>query len=387
MKTLKLFYSNSHETKFESEVTDCVRLPDGRSAVILERTAFFSGGGGHPVDRGNLAKVPLLDVAEQDDGRIWHIMEREIPVGCLVEGEVDWEYRRSLIQHHTAEHMVSGLVRRLFGYKNVGFHMGESMVTIDFSDELNAQQIEEVERLANIAVYDNLQVKSEYPPPKVLVNMDYRSKREIEGMVRIVSIPNIDCCACCGLHVRWTGEIGLIKLLAPQRYKGGTRLGLVCGEQALADYRMKDLETQKISGLLSARQGEISDAVKRLQDEHEEAKHKLDMAGRRVVELRCALIGEDRMPCVFEKEYDVTQLRLAAQILSEARGGLCAVFSGDDAEGYRYALGSIVEDARTAAQKMNQELNGRGGGSERLVQGSILSNREAIECFFEMRQG
>lgn len=133
------------------------------------------------------------------------------------------------MQEHSGEHIVSGIVHRLHGYDNVGFHLGSENTTLDFNGELSEEQLQEVERLANEAVFADLPVQISYPSKEELKTLDYRSKIEIEGQVRLVEIPGVDICACCAPHVTHTGEIGIIKFIACDRHRGGCRVTMLAG--------------------------------------------------------------------------------------------------------------------------------------------------------------
>ena len=226
MAVEKLFYKDAYIKEFDAVVLSCIEK--GESFLIeLDRTCFYPEGGGQSADCGTLGDAKVSDVHERE-GRIWHTADRPLEQGSRVTGRIDWQRRFSLMQHHTGEHIVSGIVNRLFGLDNVGFHMGSAMVTVDFNGELTQNDIETVELLANRTVFDNIEVRTEYPDAKTLAEMSYRSKKELSGEVRIVTVPGADSCACCGTHVARTGEIGMIKLLSPQRYKGGVRVGILC---------------------------------------------------------------------------------------------------------------------------------------------------------------
>ena len=244
--TDKLYEEDAYLREFEAEVTGCVPA-EGGWLVTLDRTAFYPEGGGQPADTGTLGGARVLDVHEQE-GEILHTTDAPLPVGDRTAGAIDWEARFSRMQQHTGEHIVSGVIHRLFGLDNVGFHMGRDAVTIDLNGELTADDLTRVERLANEAVWENLPVGVEYPAPEALAALDYRSKKELTGRVRIVTVPGSDVCACCGTHVRRTGEIGVIKLLTSQRYKGGVRVWLLCGDRALTDYNEKNAQAYAVSG-------------------------------------------------------------------------------------------------------------------------------------------
>ena len=284
MSTRLLYREEPYRVEFSARVLCCEPAGDGRFRILLDRTCFYPEGGGQPADTGMLDQAPVLDVHEQG-GEVWHTTSAPLEPGRTAAGRIDWARRFSLMQHHTAEHIVSGIVHSLYKLDNVGFHMGSAMVTIDFNGELDREALEKAETLANRTVFANIPVEVSYPPEKELEAMSFRSKKalsSLEGEIRIVTVPGADRCACCGIHVARTGEIGCVKLLAPQRYKGGVRVGLLCGEAALADYREKDTQVTSVSQMLSVKQPEAADAVRRLLAQNEELRLALSDAKKQL---------------------------------------------------------------------------------------------------------
>ena len=234
METEKLFYEDSHLKEFTAKVISCKPYKE-QYKVVLDRTAFFPEGGGQYADTGMLDDVRVLDVHEKE-GIIYHTTEKALEAGKTVTGKINWEERFEKMQQHTGEHIVSGLVHERFGYNNVGFHLGSDYCTMDFDGTLTKEQLREIELAANQAVWKNIDIVVTYPSKEELANMDYRSKIEIEGQVRIVTVPGYDVCACCAPHVKKTGEIGMLKLVNMVNYKGGERITMLCGVRALKDY-------------------------------------------------------------------------------------------------------------------------------------------------------
>lgn len=381
MNTELLFRKNPYMSEFTASVVSCVREKGGY-LIELDRTCFYPEGGGQPADNGSVGEARITDVHEKD-GRVLHLADIPLEIGCEVKCKIDWLRRFSHMQHHSAEHIVSGLVHARHKLDNVGFHMGSAMVTIDFNGELTREDIEKIQREANRVVFADLAVEESYPGEKELAALDYRSKKAISGEVRIITVANADCCACCGTHVARTGEIGLIKLLSPQRYKGGVRIGLLCGESALEDYCKKEEEVTAVSQLLSAKPYEISQAVKRLFDEAEKLKAELHEARSSAFMQRLEGVApSDKPGCLFEGELSVNELRRFALLLAEKRRGMAAVFSGKDDGGYRYALCCDNGDCREFSRAMHAALGGKGGGNAQAAQGFVPSAKSEIEDFF-----
>ena len=321
MQTEKLYEQDVTMRAFEATVLACA--PHGeRYRVVLDRTAFFPEGGGQAADHGTLGGAQVLDVHAQD-GVIFHEVDRPLAPGNRVAGEVDDARRMDLTQQHSGEHIVSGIVHRLFGYDNVGFHIGTAAVTLDFNGELDAEQLQNVERLANEAVWKDLPVHATYPPAEKLKELPYRSKKPIDGPVRIVEVPGCDICACCGTHVRRTGEIGLIKVVDCIRYKGGVRVSILCGARALDDACRKQESVREIGALLCTRSEEAAQGVRRLLSERDALREQLNGVYDRLFERMAADIPAGEM-CIRDSARRPRKARRAAARRRPARSPLRA---------------------------------------------------------------
>lgn len=377
--TQKLFYENMYLQHFSATVTGCESAQD-RWHITLDATAFYPEGGGQPGDTGYLGSVRVLDTHSRGD-EVIHITDGPIQPGEKIEGKIDWEPRFSRMQHHTGEHIVSGLIHRLYGYDNVGFHMGHDAVTLDLSGELSGADLEKVERLANEAVWKNIPIEISYPSPEALAALDYRSKKELSGDIRIVTVPEYDICACCGTHVHKTGEIGLIKLVNFQRYKGGIRIWMLCGGEALEDYTRKNKDIFAVSALLSAKPHEITPALEHVLKERDGLKLELGLLQDRLFEYKAAAIEQGAFTIQFEENLSPNELRKYCLALCE-RCETAAVFSGKDRE-WKYAIGSKNQDVRVLGKAFNGAFSGKGGGKPGLIQGSVTGDPEAIKQFFQ----
>lgn len=382
-ETRKLYYEDGSCLQFCATVLSCV--PAGGSfAVTLDATAFYPEGGGQPADRGALGGARVLDVHEKD-GVVVHTVTAPLHVGETVQGDVDGRRRLDHMQQHTGEHIVSGIVHAQFGYDNVGFHIGAQDVTVDFSGPLTAAELADVERAANWVVWQNAPITVFWPTPAELAQLDYRSKKELTGAVRIVKVANADVCACCGTHVERCGQVGSIKLTSAQSYKGGTRVTMLCGMRAYEDHCVKFQNAEAISGLLSAKINETAAAVQRLADEAAALKAEKAALENRLFAAAAAARCGKKNALVFEDGLSPDSLRRLCTALMEQCPGVCAVFSGTDAEGYKYALGSAgAADVRALGKEMNAALSGKGGGRD-IQQGSAACTRAEIEAFFAPR--
>ena len=375
--TEKLFYEDSHMITFSAVVTACEKVGDYYEAV-LDRTAFFPEGGGQYADTGWIDGVKVLDVHERD-GVIYHKVENELSVGKQVEGTIDWEERFSKMQHHSGEHIVSGLVNAIYGYDNVGFHMGKDAVTMDFNGVLSKEQLREIEHKANEAVVKNLDIQVLFPSKEELAEIRYRSKIEIEGQVRIVVIPGYDTCACCAPHVNQTGEIGVIKLIGVRNYKGGVRVSMLCGFRAIADYEKKSESTKSISVMLSAKEDEIVDEVAKLKEELALQKCKVAEMQKALLQYKVQDFSENESLIVlFESELSGDAPRELVNLLLAKGTEVGAVFAETGYHQYRYVIGSKTLDVRPFAKMLNDKFKGRGGGKPEMVQGSVSGDADAI---------
>ena len=378
--TEKLYYSDGHLSRFTARVTSCEK-EDGTWAVKLDRSAFFPGGGGQEADEGVLSDMKLLGLREEGED-IVHLTPAPLEPGALVEGRIDWPLRFSRMQGHSGEHILSGTVHRLFGYDNVGFHMGEEAITIDFSGELSREDLSRAELEANRAIWRDVPVRTLLPTPGELAAMDYRSKKELTGQVRIVEIEGVDLCACCAPHVSHSGEVGLLKIIDSMRHRGGTRLTLLCGEAALLDYEALHENNAAVSAALSAKRLEAGGALARVMAEQEERRAELTKLKRELLQLKAAALRPtEGSICIFESDIDMITLRELVNAGSELAGKVCAGFAGTDGD-YKYIIGSRTVPLRARAKEINAAIDGRGGGSDAMIQGTSRARREDIERYF-----
>ena len=388
--TEQLYYQDSYIKDFEAVVLSCI--PNGNHfEAVLDRTAFFPEGGGQCADTGVLhienRKIKVFDVQERN-GEIIHFIDEEILPGQTVIGEVEFQERFSKMQQHTGEHIISGIVHRRFGYENVGFHLGKEEVTMDYDGPLTGEELRSIEYEANQVVAENREIKAYFPSTEELEKIPYRSKKELQGKIRIVEIQDCDICACCAPHVQTTGNVGLIKITNAIRYKGGMRLWIACGMRALEDYNQKESSVVQISNMLSAKQQEVTDAVKRLTEEIQQLKEKAAKMQERLVmgylESEKAVLKENPNAnlLLFEKELDAMAMRNFVNAGMELTKGVCGAFVGDEKQGFRYVLGSSG-DIREIGKKLNTAFQGKGGGKPPMIQGSLVGEEEKIREFLE----
>jgi alanyl-tRNA synthetase len=380
--TKKLYDQDSHLSVFSATVLSCQPAGDGAWAIVLDQTAFFPEGGGQDADRGTLGSTHVVDVQETPLG-IVHTTDSPLPVGETVTGRLDWPLRFRRMQCHSGEHIISGTAHSLFGCTNVGFHLGDQEVILDFDKELTPDQIRQVEDIANQVITENRPVLAEYPPEDTLKDLEYRSKLDLTENVRIVTIPGCDVCACCAPHVSATGEIGLVKIVNSMRHRGGIRLWMVAGRQAVEDYRAKHESVAAISAALSVKQEEVTQGVERLKNELAQVSFQLKEARQALMAEKAKALPEtDGNLVLFQEDLDAQSLRTLANAGMEKCSGICAVFTGSDKAGYRYVMGSKAVDLRAKAKEFHTALGGKGGGQPTMIQGSVPASRADLEDYF-----
>ena len=378
-ETEKLYDKDSHMKEFEALVTACEEdEKSGGYKVILDRTAFFPEGGGQFGDVGRLDETEVTDTKERG-GVIYHKTKEALEPGRRVKGKIDFAVRFDRMQQHSGEHILSGLVHNLYGYDNVGFHLGAEVTTLDFNGEMTEEQVKDLELRANQAVWEDVPVQVLYPTKEQLKNVDYRSKIEIEGQIRIVSIPGYDICACCAPHVDRTGEIGLVKIISCERHRGGCRMTILCGLRALADYRRKQLSVTEVSVALSAKPEKIGEAVLHVKEQLDRKKEQLNrMQGLYLSQKLAQLTPGDKNVCIIEEELDNIAARNFVNSAMERCEGICGALIGTDEGGYHYILGSRTMDLRAFCKMLNERFQGKGGGKPEMVQGSLTGAAEEI---------
>lgn len=378
--TEKLYDKDSHLKEFTGTVLSCKKMEE-KYAATLNRTAFFPEGGGQQSDRGYLGDAYISDV-QIKNGEILHFADKPLSVGQAYDCKLDFDFRFRNMQNHSGEHIISGIVHRLYGFNNVGFHLGAEM-TMDFDGELTRRQLDEIEDLANKAVYENLPVKAYYPTDEELKQLDYRSKLDLKENVRIVEIKGVDVCACCAPHVKATGEIGVIKILDFEKYKGGVRLIVKCGADALRDYREKYKNVLEISNLLSAKQPTVSAAVVRLNDQLSAEKAETAALKKRLIAEKAAGFAPDTdKTAVFENGLDIKELQLLADALCKKAGGIRGAFSGADGA-FSFAICGEETALGNFFAKFKAAFNTRGGGRNGIRQGTVCADRAEIEGLFK----
>ena len=381
METEKLYYADPFLKEFTATVLDCQAGKNGYT-VTLDRTAFYPEGGGQPADHGTLDGAAVTDVHEKN-GVIFHNVDRTVEIGKTVSGFIDWARRFDHMQQHSGEHICSGLICGRYGCDNVGFHMGTDIVTIDFNADIPWEALLEIEGQANRYIQEDHPIDIQFHRGAELDAIDYRSKKPLEGDVRIVAFPGADCCACCGTHVLRSGQVGLVKFLSVQKFREGVRIELLCGQRAL-DYLSRTWEQAKTIGQhLSVKPVDAAAAVERLEGELSALKMRCAGLEEAVFAGIAAEQAGKGNVLLFQPPMKPDSVRKLADAVSKTCGGLAAVFAGEGSH-YAYALGRADgQDISAAVKALNGALHGRGGGRNGFAQGSVEAVQSAIEAFFK----
>lgn len=381
-KTERLYETDSYCREFIARVIAC-DFRDDAYFTVLDKTAFFPEGGGQNSDVGTLNGIEVLDV-QIVDGVIFHKIREEISAGCEVVGKIDWNLRFSRMQNHSGEHILSGIVNSLYGYNNVGFHMSESVMTVDFDGVLAQEDVDKVEKLVNEAIYKNFDIRISHPNDKEASRISYRSKLENIENLRLVTIDGLDICACCAPHVAKTGEIGLVKIIDFTPNKGGVRLTVKAGIDALNDYNDLNKANKQMMKALSVSRTLVSDAAERQIELINKLKYENEIISNRLAwaELKPTFLAGSAYAIAENLTYE--QLRYCVNMLSENGIKSCMIFSSDDAENYIYVVSNTECDTRPTVRALNEKFNGKGGGKPNYAQGKIVCNNpNDIRCLAE----
>ena len=394
--TRKLYDADARLLSFSGRVLSC-EYNEKKSCyeVILNQTAFFPEEGGQMPDQGVLDGQTVTDVQLRKETicgnyeeTIVHMVKSPITVDAEVTGTIDWNHRFDQMQQHSGEHIVSGLVNRYYQYNNVGFHLGAEEVTLDFDGTLTLEQLRAIEAEANQAVKENFPVKISFPDAPALASLNYRSKIDIKGAVRIVEFPGYDICACCAPHVQRTGEIGLIKITGVQSHRGGVRVSILCGDRAIADYTRKQDSVSSISVQLSSRPELVANAVEKLREDNAKLKEQICSLQAALMQEKMASLpapGENRHAVLTVRELDAIAARNTANQLAGLYEGFGTVLVGNDEQGYRYVIASRNLDCKALAAELRSSFQAKGGGSREMIQGTIYTTGKEFSKWIQNR--
>ena len=380
MNTKKLYYEDSHLTTFTAAVTGCARVKKGWE-ITLDATAFYPEGGGQASDTGTLGEAAVFSVREEA-AEIFHLCDQPLEVGSTVTGEIDWSRRFDLMQQHAGEHMVSGIIHKRYGWHNVGFHMGADMVTIDFDGPVPAEDLQEIEDAANAAIWQDLPIKCWYPAPEELPKVPYRRKKDLPWPVRIVEVPGVDICACCGTHPKTTGAIGLVKLFSCVKFHEGVRIEMGCGKRALDILGHAFEQNRQVSQAFSAKMQETGLAARRMNEALSQEKFRAAALEKRLFAQIARNYAGKVVALHFESDLTPNSCRELCDAIADV-AQIAVTLSGTDETGYCLCVVSRTEDAKAIGDRAVKALNGRGGGKKEAFQGRISASGREIEAYFQ----
>ncbi len=380
METRKLYYEDCHLRCFTAQVTGCEKTLKGYE-VTLDATAFYPEGGGQACDLGSLGGVSVLDVQERGE-QVIHLCDGPLPVGSTVEGRICWERRFDQMQQHTGEHIVSGIVHKMFGFDNVGFHVGEQVLTVDFDGIIPQEALCAIEAEANRAVWQDLELRCWYPSPEELPTVVYRTKRALPWPVRIVEIPGVDKCACCGVQVGHTGEVGLIKLLTCVKFHQGVRIEMACGGRAMGILNEIYDQNRQVSQAFSAKPNETGEAARTMNKRLADAEYRAACLQRQIYDTVAAGYQNRGNVLHFLHNGTPAQLRELADRIAMTCGGTAAVYSGGNGS-WSLCLISHHDDLKALGQRLKERFHARGGGKPGTFQGTLQASKEELEAFFQ----
>ena len=392
--TEKLFYQDAYLTEFDAAVKQ-LKEQEGKLLLAFDRTVFYPEGGGQGPDQGSITPegstemISVLDVQEEGE-EIWHYVAAEakplFSEGTVIHGKIDWEHRFDHMQQHSGEHIVSGMICRAFHCDNVGFHMGEEEVTIDYNTRISLEDAQKIEEQANRYLWENHPFEELWPSPEELKHLEYRSKKELDGDVRITRFPGADTCACCGTHVRTSAEVGLVKIVSAHNFHEGTRLVLLCGKRAMDFLNMNYRANKQTAVLLSTKEERTPEIVQKQMEDLLALKAKLSRIEDDYFKLWANRFHGKKNALVITDEIDAEEGRALCDLIADEVTGLAAVFtkSEDNSGGtiYRYACMQRSGEIGDLVKEMNTALSGRGGGRNGFAQGSVTAKEQMIHTFF-----
>lgn len=384
----KLYETKAYLTACDTVVTECVTEKD-RIYVMLQETIFFPEEGGQHADTGYMEyegkRVRVLN-GRLKQGMVHTEVDEEIPAGTKVHCVLDWEQRYMRMQQHTGEHILTGVIHNRYDFDNVGFHLSDDApVTLDLNGTLTLEQVLEMETAANEVIYRNLSVTDSYPTKEELEGMTYRSKIEIDGQVRLITIGDVDVCACCAPHVARSGEVGLIKVVNVQNYKGGIRISMLSGKRALLYCREQQSILTTLAAALSTRPENVFSIVNNQKEEIAALRSRLSQLAEKTLMEEIRTLPDSANACLFVSEdMSANAIKNGFNAMAARFSGYVGIFAGDDEHGYRYNAGSTAQDSRELAVKMREKLGAKGGGSREMVQGKTTAKRAEIEAFFAL---
>ena len=379
--TERLYYTDPYLREFEATLVDTVSH-EGRTALVLDRTAFYPASGGQPADAGAFHDVRVIDVVDTDDGRILHVVDRAPSVTTL-RGTIDWTRRFDHMQQHTGQHVLSAAFDRLLGVRTESFHLGAEDSTIDLAREVTAREIERTEEEANRIVWEDREVTIRFVEAEEARRLGLRKETSRQGTIRLIDIQDFDLSACGGTHVARTGAIGIIAIAATERFRGGSRITFRCGNRALTGFRaLRDIVSGGVR-VLSVAPPDLPSAIERLQTDARELRRQLKgyqeqvAAGRAdALAAEAPLAGGVRLVAASLEGWDANGLKIIASRIVEQPGFAVVLMSEPQPSAIVVARSSGLDvDAGATLKAIAAKFGGKGGGRPELAQGGGITAR------------
>jgi alanyl-tRNA synthetase len=379
--TERLYYTDPYLCEFDATLIETVSH-EGRTALILDRTAFYPTSGGQPADAGAFRDVRVLDVVDAEDGRILHIVDRA-PSTTGMHGTIDWTRRFDHMQQHTGQHVLSAAFDRLLGVRTESFHLGTESSTIDLAREVTPPEVERAEREANRIVWEDREVAIRFVEAEEARTLGLRKETSRQGTIRLIDINGFDLSACGGTHVARTGAIGIIAVSAVERFRGGSRITFLCGHRALSGFHALRVAVAGSVRVLSVTPSELPSAIERLQADAKELRRQIksyqeQVAAVRADELAAAAesTGPLRIVAASLEGWDASGLKLIASRIVE-QPGFAVVLVSDPPPSAIVAARSrdVAMDAGGVLKSIVAHFGGKGGGRPELAQGGGLTAR------------
>jgi len=374
--TERIYYNDPYARTFDGRVVE-VRNVNGRTAVTLDRSAFYPTSGGQPFDVGTLNSARVVEVIEDDDGEMVHVIDGSLSAGEAASGAIDWERRFDHMQQHTGQHVLSAAFDRSFKVRTESFHLGTASATIDLAREVSPGEIARAEKDANTVVWEDRPVAIRYADAAEAARLPLRKESARGGVLRLIDVEGYDISACGGTHVSRTGAIGIIAVAAWEKFRGGSRIEFVCGGRALAAFHVLRDATASSGRLLSVLPVDMPAAIERTLAEAKEAKRRikdlqLQLAGHQADAL-AAGAAESRIVVRALDGWDQNGLKAVAMAICERPGFTAVLIGGSSPSPVVIARGEgSMHDSAVLLRRLIEKFGGKGGGRPDLAQGGGL---------------
>jgi len=384
--SVKLYERDVYLQECTSHITS-ISQEEGQYLVVLDQTIFSPRAGGQPGDTGTIDGHPVINVFEKNK-IIYHTLSKA-PINKEVLCKIHWAHRLDMMQNHCGEHILSGIFFKEYHATNKGFHMGSDTITMDLDiQNITEDTLRKVENMANDVIYANLPVETNsFESIDEAHKHPLRKPLNVEEDIKVVTIEGVDCVACCGTHPLNTGEVGVIKILKAENYKGMTRLYFKCGKRALNDYQIKHISQMKLYQIYSANELNLMEKIKKDQEKNQEIKRQLLEIKNSIYEAEVTKITEDINRFYLNRSpfYDMNDLKRIAKkvpqnedkfliLISILEKGVLLFHNGD----FNIHCGNLIKEYAT-------ELGGKGGGSDKMAQ-VVFPSEEALNAFVQKIQ-